>query len=521
MDILERYAATLELDQQPFFADVQAYINFQDVQENDNFQPDASDDVAIRTYLLDCMLQGANDADLGEIVTSLEHFYGWLWTQNWITENPFDRFNFKRSLPSPNQLRSRHDVFLGTPQEREIARLRALNRLGELTNQMTSVQSMLDVALETILDVMDLDTAWISLRTDSGFLDHEQLSIPEHGFILASACNLPPALEQSERHFLTRTPACHCQKLLNTGRMGHAVNVVECTRLQEAAQSGAHNNGLAFHASVPIVIDTRAVGLMNFATEDWQLFSASDLQFLTAGAKMIGSALERAHLYDRHASQRNRMENELKMAQQVQASLLPDSLPQIPGIELAAFWKPSLEMSGDYYNVFKLPGGRWGIVVADVCDKGAPAALYMAITHSLLRERVEEVRSPAKLLAHVNSMLCQQNSVSMFVTAAYAILNPAKFQLTYALAGHPGPILRREFGQVEELPGGGSMVLGIEPAAHYVDWKVKLGLKDSLLFYRMALPKRSIQRDNFTVCHAVSYARQGARFGKRSGESSG
>ena len=265
--------------------------------------------------------------------------------------------------------------------------------------------------------------------------------------------------------------------------MGHAVNVVECTRLQEAAQSGAHNNGLAFHASVPIGINKRTVGLMNFATKDWQLFSASDLQFLTAGARMIGLALERAHLYDQNASQRSRMENELKMAQRVQVSLLPDRLPRIPGIELSAFWQPSLEMSGDYYNVFKLSGGCWGIVIADVCGKGAPAALYMAITHSLLRERVEDVRSPAKLLEHVNVMLCHQNTDSMFVTAAYAILDSNKFQLTYAVAGHPVPILRRRSGQVKVLPGGGSMVLGVEPVAHYADQKVKLGPRDSLLFY--------------------------------------
>ena len=484
MDILKQYAVSLELRQQPSLVDVGNYIKSQNLQESENFQLDGYDDVGIRTYLLDCMLRGANEADLARIIASLEHFYSWLWTQDLITVNPFEIYNFKGSLPDSNQLQHRHDVFLGSHQEREIARLQALNRLGELTNQISSVQSMLDMALETFLEVMDLDTAWISLKTDSGFLHQDQLSPPEHGFVLASACNLPTGLEQSNRHFLTRPPACHCQKLLNSGRMGHAVNVVECTRLQDAAQSGAYNNGLAFHASVPILIDKRAVGLMNFATKDWQLFSSSDLHFLTAGARMIGLALERAHLYDLNASQRDRMENELKMAQRVQVSLLPDNLPHIPGIELAAFWQPSLEMSGDYYNVFKLPDGCWGIVIADVCGKGAPAALYMAITHSLLRERIiEEVWSPAELLAHVNVMLSQQNPALMFVSAAYAILDPDTFQLTYTVAGHPGPILRRGSGYVEELPGGGSMVLGVDPDAHYVDQKVKLDQKDSILFY--------------------------------------
>jgi len=482
MDILEQLAASFKSQQHPVLVDVQEYIESQSKQEGERFQPDESDDVAIRTYLLDCVIRGKNKTELVRVIASLENFYGWLLSLNLITENPFDKYNFKRSLPSSYLFQRQHDVFLGSPQESEIARLRALNRLAELTNQISSVQKMLDEALKTFLEVMDLDTAWVSVKAESGYLDQPSSSMPEHGFVLASASNLPPGLEQSNRHFLTRPPACHCQKLLNTGRMRYAVNVVECTRLRDAAQSGADNNELCFHASVPIMVGDRTVGLMNFATKDWLLLSESDLQFLTAGGRMISSALERAHLYDQKASHLSRMENELKMARQVQVSLLPDRLPHIPGIDLAAFWQPSLEVSGDYYNIFKLSGGRWGIVIADVCGKGAPAALFMAITHSLIREEVEKVRSPANLLAHVNLALFQQNTDSTFVTAVYAILDPDKFQLTYAVAGHPGPILRRGSGQVEKLPGGGK-ALGIEHNVQYVNRKIKLNRKDSLLFY--------------------------------------
>ena len=160
--ILKLYAASLELRQQPYLVDVQDYIKSQDTQESEGFQPNESDDVAIRTYLLDCVLRGANEAEITRIITSLEHFYSWLLAQNLINENPFEKFNFKRSLPDSNQLQHRHDIFLGSPEEREIARLRALNRIGELTNQISTVQSMLDMALETFLEVMDLDTVWIS-----------------------------------------------------------------------------------------------------------------------------------------------------------------------------------------------------------------------------------------------------------------------------------------------------------------------------------------------------------------------
>ena len=169
------------------------------------------------------------------------------------------------------------------------------------------------------------------------------------------------------------------------------------------------NGGLLFHASVPIVLNKQTIGVMNFAAEDWQLLSASDLQFLTAGAKQLGSALERAHLYDIIRIDHSRLEQELDMARKMQVSLFPDKLPEIAGYSLAAFWQPAHETSGDYYNVFKLPGGRWGFIVADVCGKGAPAALRMAMTHGLIRERVENEPSPAALLTQVNRALCEQD----------------------------------------------------------------------------------------------------------------
>ncbi len=211
-----------------------------------------------------------------------------------------------------------------------------------------------------------------------------------------------------------------------TGQLKRGVNVVECSRLQDAMEGKEDNGGLMFHASVPIALNNQTIGVMNFAAEEWQLLSASDLQFLTAGAKQLGSALERAHLYDLIRIEHSRLEQELDMARKMQVSLFPDELPEIAGYSLAAFWQPAHETSGDYYNVFKLPGGRWGFIVADVCGKGAPAALRMAMAHGLIRERVENEPSPAALLTQVNRALCEQDMDMQFVTSFYAILDPEK-----------------------------------------------------------------------------------------------
>jgi len=222
--------------------------------------------------------------------------------------------------------------------------------------------------------------------------------------------------------------------------------------------------------------------VMNFAAKEWQLLSASDLQFLTAGARQVGAALERARLYDQIQIQHTHLTHELNMARKVQISLMPDKLPRIHGYGLAAFWKPAYETSGDYYNIFKLPGGRWGFIVADVCDKGAPAALYMALTHGLIRERVENEASPAALLTQVNRALYEQDIKTNFVTSFYAILDPAESSLKYALAGHPPPLLRKVSGQVEVLAGKG-VALGIFPDAQYEDMDLPLAPGESLVAY--------------------------------------
>ena len=149
-----------------------------------------------------------------------------------------------------------------------------------------------------------------------------------------------------------------------------------------------------------------------------------------------------------------------------------------PGSLLAA----CPETSGDYYNVFKLPGGRWGFIVADVCGKGAPAALRMAMAHGMIRDRVENQPSPAALLTQVNQALCKQDMDMQFVTSFYAILDPKNAIFKYAIAGHPPPFLRKASGQVEKLAGRG-IALGVTPEASYEDIHLNLAPGDSLVAF--------------------------------------
>ena len=477
--LFDRFAETLAPGDQAL-ADVRDYVEWQAAyRPASEFFPSADDDVDLRTYMLHLRMTnaGVDREELQSKVSSLKRFYEWARVEGVIDSTPFARFNFDRLFLSRDQVRRRQDALAADPREREIARLRALNQIAEHLNQSADVQTALDVTLEKLIEIMDLRTAWVSL------LAEESPSAP-HGFAPAAARGLPSGLEQNNSYYLRCPPACHCQHLLRTGQLKHAVNVVECTRLQDAARAGGDTGELLFHATVPLISRERPLGVLNVASSEWEFLTAADLQFLSAVGAQVAIAIERARLYDLSQAQRARMERELETARTVQAGLLPRPLPAIPGFGLAADWRSAREVAGDFYDVFALPDGRWGMVIADVSDKGAPAALYMAMTRSLIRATWDNTSSPAEALMQVNHVLCTQTSVEMFVTVFYAMLDPTTRTLTYANAGHNPPIIRRAAapGAIEQLPLGG-LLIGMFEDVRLADSTISLEPGDALVAY--------------------------------------
>jgi serine phosphatase RsbU (regulator of sigma subunit) len=484
-DLLDRFAATLVPEDSETLADVRDYIEWQ-AGRWPAFGPGASDDVDLRTYLLDLRTDGAgmDEATLLEKIASLKRFYEWAQAEGLVDSTPFAKFDFARPILSHDQTRRRQDALAADPQEREIARLRALNRVAQELNRSADVQTALDVTLETLVEVMGLRTAWVFLLTGVGFEAYSVGGSSASDFALVAACGLPPGLEQNDRYFLRRLPNCHCQSLLRDGRLTRAVNVVKCTRLKGAVNAAGDTQGLLFHATVPIISQGRPLGILNVATDEWQILTASDLQLLSAVGAQIAVALERARLYDLAQAQRVRLEHELEMARAVQAGLLPGQLPRIPGFSLAVDWRSAREVAGDFYDIFPLTDGRWGMVIADVSGKGAPAALYMAMVRSLIRATVEGTPRPAEVLMQVNRALFAQSSAKMFATAFYAILDPTTRTLTCANAGHNQPIVRRASApaQTEQLPRGG-LPIGMFGEVNLADETLDIAPGDVLVAY--------------------------------------
>jgi phosphoserine phosphatase RsbU/P len=180
------------------------------------------------------------------------------------------------------------------------------------------------------------------------------------------------------------------------------------------------------------------------------------------------------------------VERELNVVAQIQRSLLPQVLPKIPGLELAAYYRTSQWAGGDYYDFFPLPDGRWGILIADVSGHGTPAAVMMAITHSLAHSLPGPADPPASLLGHVNRQLAQHYTASneVFVTAFYGVFDPVQRSLTFSSAGHNPPRLKRcSDGSVDSLEEIGGPPLGLFEDLEYDQTTLALKPGDILAFY--------------------------------------
>jgi steroid delta-isomerase-like uncharacterized protein len=181
------------------------------------------------------------------------------------------------------------------------------------------------------------------------------------------------------------------------------------------------------------------------------------------------------------ARERERLDQELRVARQIQQALLPEATPELDGWEVAAYYKPAREVGGDFYDFLKLEDGRLGLVVGDATGKGMPAALVMATTRGMLRAAAQTLDSPGEVLKRVNDALYPDIPSNTFVTCFYVILDPAEGQLLYANAGHDLPYLYRS-GDAEELRARG-MPLGLMPSMRYEEGEDFLSEGDGVLFY--------------------------------------
>lgn len=212
------------------------------------------------------------------------------------------------------------------------------------------------------------------------------------------------------------------------------------------------------------------------------VFSPADLELLTGIATSAAISIENARLYQ-IAVEKGRLERELQLAREVQASLIPRVIPSLPGWEFAALWQPAREVSGDFYDFLSVSDGRLGVIIADVTDKGMPAALFMANARSLIRSTVIGPGSPSSSFQIVNRLLCADSSGGMFVTLCYLQLDLEGGSVQYVNAGHNPPLLyQAQADRLSHLDRTG-IPLGIEPQQAFGQAQFSMGAGDFILLY--------------------------------------
>jgi predicted ester cyclase len=196
----------------------------------------------------------------------------------------------------------------------------------------------------------------------------------------------------------------------------------------------------------------------------------------TGLSELRGLGLEQAE------RERERIEQELRVARRIQQASLPKEVPTLEGWQIFPLYKPAREVGGDFYDFHLLSEGSLGLAVGDAAGKGVPAALVMSTTCGMLRLAAQNYSSPGQMLRRVNEALFPYIPSNMFVTCFYAILDPKGGSLSYANAGHDIPYLRRRGGDCQELRARG-MPLGLMPGMDYEQKEIVLDAGEEALLY--------------------------------------
>jgi len=233
----------------------------------------------------------------------------------------------------------------------------------------------------------------------------------------------------------------------------------------------------------PIIIKNELFGIL-LTKEDHlapQYFSKR-VELLTGVSQEIALAIQNHKLQVDNVV-REKLEQEIQLARQIQKTFLPDTLPEFDGWEIGAKWETALQVGGDFYDVIPISKTKVGLVIADVADKGLAASLYMTVSRTLIRAFGQTYSDPASVLKYVNNLLVSDTPGGLFVTAIFAILNVETGELVYTNAGHNLPILITPRNNAIQDLAKGEMALGVMENIDYTNHSIQIKPGDLLVFY--------------------------------------
>ena len=363
-------------------------------------------------------------------------------------------------------------AYLRNAQQEEAWVNTALLQVAEAVNRLIDLNEILDTIIRLIPMLVGVESAIILVWDEE-----EQIFRigPSHG-IAAMGRGLLQTLELDRDEFaaITAQPADFLSPTATYYTVQLPPWLAKVLGTSKAYAFPLHARGQLVGA---LVVGTSA--------QNGGALSTRRLNILNGIAHQAATAVVNHQLYN-EAAERSRLEQELSVAHEIQASLIPPGNPAIPGCSVASCWLAARQVSGDFYDFLPLANGNWGIVVADVADKGVPAALFMALSRTILRTVAFSIAfsraNPADVLMRVNEIIINDAQSDLFVTLFYAVWQPQTRSLAYANAGHNPPLLLRQSGKTHLLNGDG-MALGVLPNAKIEGRTIPIHPGDTLLIY--------------------------------------
>mgnify|MGYP001179693792 CR=1 FL=1 len=365
-------------------------------------------------------------------------------------------------------------AYLRLAQQEEAWVNTALLQVAEAVNSLTDLNEILDTIVRLVPLLVGVDSVFILVW------DEEQQIFqagPSYG-VTTMGRGLVETLEIDRDEFLAMSP----QLDIDFDQPGPPLVTYYALRVPAWLETVlSTSNAYCF----PLVARGRLVGAKIVGLQRERsgraLFSTRRINILNGIAQQAATAVVNNQLY-KESADRARMQQELDVAHTIQASFLPDGSPDIPGCSVATYWQAARQVGGDFYDFLPLGDDKWGIVIADVADKGVPAALFMAVSRTILRTMAFSHQDPAFVLTRTNEIIAREARSDLFVTVFYGVWDPATERFTYANAGHNPPLLRQPNGAFQPLLGHG-IALGVLPEARMKSLSMQLRPGETIIFY--------------------------------------
>ncbi|MDK9700576.1 MAG: SpoIIE family protein phosphatase [bacterium] len=331
--------------------------------------------------------------------------------------------------------------------------------------------------LQQLLAIPDRETLWSELRTRlrSGLLIDKVVPVlrdsEASGLLQAKLTNAPFEDESELIGFLqSEQRPTMVDEMIESGRC----------KLSQQEIDWLRNNKIAL--IVPLVVQSRLTGFLGLGFKTSQQdFTPNDMTILSSLGAQIAMANENLRLLEENVEKR-RLEEQMRIARTIQSGFLPQTIPIVPGIEIAGMTKFCLDVAGDYYDIIPLEDGRTVLTVGDVMGKGAGAALLMANLQASLRTAVGGSISLSEMVFRINELIYRNTPPEQFITFFVGLFDPANKQLAYVNAGHNPPFVIRDGKKYSELTEGGPL-LGVIPGVHYQQGEYALVSGDVVLLF--------------------------------------